>query len=67
MERRENVLEFMERHITVLVFCSWSGPLSSRKRVTSVKRGSQEKTIIALSVKGEVTGSDLYASKLLVL
>lgn len=62
-----NVLEFMERHITVPVFCSRAGPLSCQKRATSVKRGSQKKRTLALSFRGKLMGSDSDASKLLFL
>ena len=50
---KESVLEFMERHITVPVFCSWAGLLSSQKRAPSVKRCQEKRTF---STEFEVKG-----------
>ena len=48
---KERVLEFVERRITVPVFCLWAGLLSSQTRATSVKRCQEKRT---LSTKFEV-------------
>lgn len=48
---KERVLEFVERGITVPVFCLWAGLLSSQTRATSVKRCQEKRT---LSTKFEV-------------